>query len=435
MQAAHSLTGEPETLAGFYSRVRSFTEQLCKPLEIEDYVPQPVVDVSPPKWNIAHTTWFFEEMVLKQFVPDYKVFDEDFGFLFNSYYNTVGERTPRDHRALSRPTVKQVFDYRKYVDEKMLEFLSEPGAVATGFLAANNRRPVATAPGSDLVILGLNHEQQHQELFITDLKYTFGLNPLFPAYREGYSPEETAESGSASFIEMKEGVYDIGHAGDSFCFDNELSRHKVYLQNYEIASKLVTNFDFLEFVNDGGYRDHRLWHSEGLDWVKQNGVDAPLHWHNRGNEWHQFTLGGLRKLDFDAPVCHISYYEAAAFAEWREMRLPTEFEWEAAAAQSMSGRSLDPARPHPLPAIGGSGLRQTHGETWQWTRSSYDPYPGFRPLGGALGEYNGKFMVGPVILRGGSCATPEGHLRPTYRNFFPPSARWQFSGIRLAEDL
>ena len=416
MQAAHSLTGEPETLAAFYSRIRAHTEQLCEPLEIEDYIPQPVVDVSPPKWNIAHTTWFFEEMILKKFVPDYKVFDENFGFLFNSYYNSIGERTARDHRgALSRPTVKQVFAYRKYVDAKMLEFLSglsPPPGLRRGADASSAGWSSDGAVNygdtlHDLVILGLNHEQQHQELFITDLKYTLSVNPLFPAYREGHAPEETSESGSARFIEFKEGVYEIGYAGDGFCFDNELSRHKVYLNDFEIASKLATNFEFLEFVNDGGYRDHRLWHSEGLDWVKQNAIVAPLHWHKIGSEWHHYTLRGLRKMDFEAPVCHVSYYEAAAFAEWKEMRLPTEFEWEAA------NEKFD------------WGLR------WEWTNSAYLPYPGFKKPAGAVGEYNGKFMINQMVLRGASVATPEGHSRSTYRNFFHPHLRWQFTGIRL----
>jgi formylglycine-generating enzyme required for sulfatase activity len=421
MQAAHSLTGAPETTTEFYSRVRAYTEHLCEPLEIEDYIPQPVVDVSPPKWNIAHTAWFFEEMILKKFVPGYQVFDENFGFLFNSYYNTIGERTDRDHRgALSRPTVKQVFEYRKYVDEKMLELLSEPPAVAGGLslhaepeISREGRvQPPATAGGSDtlrdLIILGLNHEQQHQELFITDLKYTLSVNPLFPAYRKGYAPEETAESGSTSYLEFKEGVYEIGHSGEGFCFDNELARHKVYLNDFEIASTLVTNFEFLEFVNNGGYRDHRLWHSEGLDWVKQNSIEAPLHWHKVDGEWHQYTLGGLRKLNVDSPVCHISYYEAAAFAEWKGMRLPTEFEWEVA------NEKFD------------WGLR------WEWTSSAYLPYPGFKKPAGAVGEYNGKFMINQMVLRGASVATPSGHSRSTYRNFFHPHLRWQFTGIRLA---
>ncbi len=335
--------------------------------------------------------------------PDYEVFDKNFGFLFNSYYNTIGERTTRDHRgALSRPTVKQVFAYRKYVDEKILELIGNTGGNASVNERADrvdegtllNSR-VSARDFSDLIILGLNHEQQHQELFLTDLKYTLSVNPLFPAYREGHAPEEISESGSASFIELKEGIYEIGHAGDGFCFDNELSRHKVYLRDFEIASKLVTNLEFLEFVNDYSYQDHRLWHSEGLDWVKQNQISAPLHWHKIDGEWHQYTLGGLRKLDFDAPVCHISYYEAAAFAEWKEMRLPTEFEWEAA------NEKFD------------WGLR------WEWTNSAYLPYPGFKKPGGAVGEYNGKFMINQMVLRGASVATPPGHSRRNLPEFLP----------------
>ncbi|NOT48974.1 MAG: ergothioneine biosynthesis protein EgtB [Acidobacteria bacterium] len=417
MQPAKSIESEPESLTAFYLRVRAHTESLCEPLEIEDYIPQPVVDVSPPKWNIAHTTWFFEEMILKRFVPDYKVFDTDFGFLFNSYYNSIGDRTPRDHRSLSRPTVKRVFEYRKYVDERMVALLAEPPALAGGRDSTNggvdllsDALPPADAGGSalaDLVVLGLNHEQQHQELFLTDLKYTLGLNPLFPVYRADHYPEEIDETRSSGFAGVGEGIYEIGHTGDSFCFDNELARHKVFLGNFEIATKLVTNFEFLEFINDHSYRDHRLWHSEGWDWVSQNAVDSPLHWHKIDGEWHQYTLGGLRKLNLDAPVCHVSYYEASAFAEWRGMRLPTEFEWEAANDKF------------------GWGIR------WEWTNSAYLPYPGFEKVDGAVGEYNGKFMINQMVLRGASVATPDGHSRSTYRNFFHPHLRWQFTGIRL----
>ena len=441
MQSAKSVETGGEDLAAFYSRVRAHTEKLCEPLEIEDYIPQPTVDVSPLKWNVAHTTWFFEEMILKRFVPGYKVFDPDFGYLFNSYYNTIGPRTARNHRgALSRPTVKQVFEYRRYVDEKMAALLSEPPASADGRDNSGTNidlRPGAKPPAyaggtdlSDLIILGLNHEQQHQELFLSDLKFTFSVNPLFPVYRDGYAPELTSESGSPTFIEISGGDFEIGHAGRGFCFDNELARHTVRLDDFEIASRLVPNSEFVKFVQDGGYRDHSLWHSEGWDWVTQNNIDSPLHWHrlhensdgttsideratgsavtDKHAAWYQFTLGGLQKLKMDAPVCHISYYESAAFAEWKGMRLPTEFEWEAA-----SGR-FD------------WGLR------WEWTNSAYLPYPGFKKAGGAVGEYNGKFMINQMVLRGASVATPEGHSRPTYRNFFHPHLRWQFTGVRLA---
>ena len=382
-----------DALPELFKSVRARTLELCEPLEIEDYIPQPVIDVSPPKWNIAHTTWFFEEMILKRFAAGYEVFDPDFGFLFNSYYNTIGERTARDHRGdLSRPTVKKVFEYREYVDEKMLELL-----------AVNDSDELR-----ELVILGCNHEQQHQELFLTDLKYTFSVNPLFPAYREGYVPEEQPDLGSPNFIEVPSGIYEIGFAGEGFCFDNELARHEVFLRDFSIANHLVTNGEFLEFIEDGGYRRHELWHAEGWDWVNREQVNAPLYWNKRDGEWHHFTLGGLRKLPPEAPLCHVSFYEASAFTEWKGMRLPTEFEWEAANEKFRWG------------------LR------WEWTNSAYLPYPGFSKPGGAVGEYNGKFMINQMVLRGASIATPEGHSRPSYRNFFHPHLRWQFTGIRLA---
>ena len=392
MQARLSQKSPAPDLNEFFNRVRAYTGYLCEPLEIEDYIPQPSVDVSPPKWNIAHTTWFFEEMILKKHLAGYEVFDEHFGFLFNSYYNTVGERTRRDNRGdLSRPTVKHVFAYRKFVDAKMRELLS--GSVS--------------AELSDLVILGLNHEQQHQELFLTDLKYTLSLNPLFPIYRNDFLPEEISEDGDGSFANISGGIHEIGYNGDGFCFDNELSRHRVYLNDFSINKKLVTNGEFLEFINAGGYADHRLWHSEGWDWVNQNEITSPLYWQKNEGEWSQFTLGGLRTVTIEAAVCHVSYYEAAAFAEWKGMRLPTEPEWEAASD------------------IFGWGSR------WEWTNSAYLPYPGFKKAAGAVGEYNGKFMINQMVLRGASVVTPVGHSRATYRNFFHPHLRWQFTGIRL----
>lgn len=382
-----------DALPELFKSVRARTLELCEPLEIEDYIPQPVIDVSPPKWNIAHTTWFFEEMILKKFTAGYEAFDPDFGFLFNSYYNTIGERTARDHRGdISRPTVKKVYEYRKYVDEKMLELL-----------AANDSDELR-----ELVILGCNHEQQHQELFLTDLKYTFSVNPLFPTYREGFHPEEISDApAGGEFLDIEGGIYEIGYVGDGFCFDNELARHEVLLRDFSIANLLVTNGEFLEFIEDGGYRRHELWHAEGWDWVNREQVNAPLYWNKRDGEWHFFTLGGLRNLPPEAPLCHVSFYEASAFAEWKGMRLPTEFEWEAANEKFRWG------------------LR------WEWTNSAYLPYPGFSKPGGAVGEYNGKFMINQMVLRGGSVATPEGHSRPSYRNFFHPHLRWQFTGIRL----
>ncbi|QQS32529.1 MAG: ergothioneine biosynthesis protein EgtB [Acidobacteriota bacterium] len=386
---------ETRHLLDRYRNVRSRTVELCEPLEIEDYIPQPIVDVSPPKWNIAHTTWFFEEMILKKYSSGYKPFDPLFGFLFNSYYNTVGERTARDQRGnMSRPTVKRVFEYREYVDAVMAKLLASTNGVT---------------PLEGLVELGLNHEEQHQELFLTDLKYTFSLNPAFPAYRPGFAPEEITEDTTRELLTVGEGIYEIGHNRIGFCFDNELGRHKVYLQAFEIADTLITNREYLEFISEDGYRDHRLWHAEGWDWLARENVNAPLYWREIDGEWHQFTLGGLRELPLDAPVCHVSFYEAAAFAEWKGMRLPTEFEWEIASDQF------------------------SWGKRWEWTNSAYLPYPGFSRSEGAVGEYNGKFMVNQMVLRGASIATPPGHSRPTYRNFFHPHLRWQFTGIRLAK--
>lgn len=380
-------------LAAEYLAVRRATERLCEPLAIEDFIPQPIVDVSPPKWHIAHTTWFFEEMILCRFLANYKKFDPDFGYFFNSYYETLGQRTARNERGFySRPTVERVLEYRRYVDEAVSRLLEKE----------------VSAEVAALVLLGLNHEQQHQELLITDLKYTFGLNPLFPEYRNNYAPEENTDTKDSHFISVSEGIYEIGHRGDGFCFDNELALHKVYLNGFKISSRLITNAEFIDFIEDAGYRDFRLWHSEGWDWVNREQITAPLYWHFRDGEWFQFTLGGLRPVLPDSPVCHVSFFEAAAFAEWRGCRLPTEFEWEAAAGK------FD------------WGLR------WEWTNSAYLPYPGFKKPLGAVGEYNGKFMINQMVLRVASVATPPGHSRPTYRNFFHPHLRWQFTGIRLA---
>ncbi|HVQ56880.1 MAG TPA: ergothioneine biosynthesis protein EgtB [Pyrinomonadaceae bacterium] len=394
MQGSHPQRVGEQGLSQFYSSVRTYTEKLCEPLEIEDYIPQPIVDVSPVKWNIAHTTWFFEEMILKKFVPGYQPFDPSFGFLFNSYYNSIGDRTPRDHRGdLSRPTVSRVFEYRKYVDDRMHSLLSEPTSDEV----------------RELVILGLNHEQQHQELLLTDLKYTFSLNPLFPVYRENYAPIEIVDGASHVFVEVEAGMFEIGYDGDGFCFDNELARHRVFLENFSVHSRLITNREYLEFVENGGYRTATLWHSDGWDWVNSNRISTPLYWIERDGELLNYTYAGLRKMWPEAPVGHVSFYEAAAFAEWKGMRLPTEFEWEAANEKF------------------NWGLR------WEWTNSAYLPYPGFKKTSGAIGEYNGKFMINQMVLRGASVVTPPGHSRPTYRNFFQPHLRWQFTGIRLAK--
>jgi ergothioneine biosynthesis protein EgtB len=335
-------------------------------------------------------------MILKKFVAGYKVFDDRFGYLFNSYYNSIGDRTLRSERGgLSRPTVKQVFEYRHHVDGAMSELLQ------TGDLDPQAR---------ELVVLGINHEQQHQELLLADLKYILGVNPLYPAYTSGPPLEEKrSDSPKNSFIDFPGGNVEIGFRGDGFCFDNELAPHQVYLDAFSISSSLLTNAEYIEFIEDGGYRDFRLWHSDGWDWVNQNDVTSPLYWQRADDEWRVFTLAGQRPVDTEAPVCHVSFYEASAFAEWRGRRLPTEFEWEAAS----EGFAW--------------GLR------WEWTNSAYLPYPGFSKAPGAVGEYNGKFMINQMVLRGGSVATPAGHSRATYRNFFQPQLRWQFTGIRLAQ--
>ncbi len=394
MQASKPKELTNESLRGYYKEVRAYTEKLCEPLKIEDYIPQPIEDVSPPKWNIAHTTWFFEEMLLKKYVSNYQEFNPNYSFLFNSYYNTVGERTLRHKRGdLSRPTVKEVFEYRKYVDDKMLAFFDQD-------LQKDIR---------DLVILGLNHEQQHQELFLTDLKYTLSINPIFPVYKEDFALVEKINDAQEGFIEVEGGIKQIGFTGEGFHFDNELGRHKVYLKDFEISESLITNLDFIEFIEDGGYENHNLWHSEGWDWVNQNNINSPLYWHKKDGEWFNFTLSGLHKLNPSSPLCHISFYEASAFADWKGMRLPTEYEWETAADKFEWG------------------LR------WEWTSSDYAPYPNFKTADGAVGEYNGKFMVNQRVLRGASVATSPGHSRMTYRNFFHPHLRWQFTGLRLAK--
>jgi ergothioneine biosynthesis protein EgtB len=380
-------------LADCYKKVRQRTEQICSPLQTEDYVVQPVVDVSPPKWHIGHVTWFFETFILKPYFMGYQEFNPNYNYVFNSYYETVGNRVIRTDRGnLSRPTVADIYRYRAYVDEAMANFLcQEPPADVR-----------------ELLILGFNHEEQHQELLLTDIKYILGHNPLFPAYDEGHVSPNTAYPASPDFIKMDEGIYEIGFEGDGFCFDNELNRHKVYLNAYEISPALVSNAEYLEFINGGGYHDFRHWHAEGWDWVNTNKIEAPLYWHLIDGQWHNYTYHGLQPLNLQDPVCHISYFEAYAYASWKGLRLPTEFEWEAAATKFSWGKS------------------------WEWTESAYLPYPGFAKAPGAIGEYNGKFMVNQKVLRGASEATSPGHSRITYRNFFQTHLRWQFTGIRLA---
>jgi len=401
-----------------YRSVRKASEAICRPLQKEDYVVQPVVDVSPPKWHLGHTTWFWEAFVLGPHQPGYIPCNPDYNYVFNSYYETIGARVVRTDRGnLSRPSVDEVYDYRRYVDAAM-EKLIAPG------------------PGKeleDLIVLGLNHEQQHQELLFTDIKYILGHNPLFPAWSDhdidedvvaAIAPQPGAGVTAASVarqvstgepvfarqsVVVPAGIYEIGYAGNGFCFDNELARHKVYLGEFQIAAEPVSNGEYMEFIEDGGYKNFSYWHAEGWDWVKKNAVTAPLYWHLIDGRWHQYTMAGLKLLDSQQLLCHVSYYEAAAFAAWKGCRLPTEFEWEAASEEF------------------------SWGKRWEWTESAYLPYPGFKKAAGAIGEYNGKFMVSQMVLRGASVATPAGHSRNTYRNFFHPYLRWQFTGIRLAK--
>ena len=376
-----------------YLLIRKHSEEICEPLQTEDYVVQPIVDVSPPKWHLCHTTWFFETFILKPFSPEYQEFNPDYNYVFNSYYETVGARVIRTDRGnLSRPSVNEVYQYRAYVDEAMAKLLSCP----------------VDEKITELLHLGFNHEQQHQELLLTDIKYILGNNPLFPVYDLNWKDKNIPTS-EPQMIAIAEGVYEVGYSGNGFCFDNELSRHKVYLQNFSINTALVTNGEYLDFIEAGGYKNFSLWHSEGWDWVNKNQIEAPMYWSKMDDAWFNYTLNGLQSIDLNAPVTHVSYYEAYAFASWKGLRLPTEFEWEIAAQQL------------------------NWGARWEWTESAYLPYPGFSKAPGALGEYNGKFMVNQKVLRGASVATPLGHERSTYRNFFHPHLRWQFTGIRLAK--
>lgn len=372
--------------------VRAHSVKLCAPLKTEDHVVQPVVDVSPPKWHLAHTTWFFEEFFLAPLASSYTRFHPDYAFLFNSYYESVGDRVLRPNRGnLSRPTVEEIHAYRTHVDSAMFALI-----------------PKLNAEQLDLLELGLNHEQQHQELLLTDIKYILGHNPLFPPYDKEFI-ETKKEINEEGFINVPEGTYEIGFEGNGFHFDNEVQRHRVYLHPYHIRRGLVTNKEYLSFIEDGGYQDPKYWHSDGWNWVNENNITSPLYWHLIDNQWKRYALAGLESINLNEPVTHVNFYEASAFAEWVGMRLPTEFEWEVASEQFKWG------------------------QRWEHTNSAYLPYPGFLKPEGAIGEYNGKFMINQMVLRGGSVATPKGHSRKTYRNFFHTYLQWQFSGIRLCK--
>ena len=413
-----------------YLEIREQTERLCAPLQIEDFVIQPVMDVSPPKWHMAHTTWFFETFILNRFLKGYKPFHEQYNYIFNSYYESVGERVLRVNRGnLSRPTVKDVHDYRAYVDEHMA------GLFETIYDADIHEF-------EKFYVIGLNHEQQHQELLVTDIKYILGNNPLFPAYISGKDSNQAdnqriSSAGALEFLPVKGGVHLMGYEGDGFAWDNEKPAHNVYVDDFEISNRLITNGEYLEFMNDSGYKDFNTWLGEGWDLARNEQWNAPMYWHFMDGEWMNYTLMGLKPIDLAAPVTHISFYEADAFASWAGARLLTEAEWEIAAKHfkpdAAMGNFLEKSNWQTVP--GGASLTgccQLLGDAWEWTYSGYFPYPGYQREQGALGEYNGKFMVNQMVLRGGSCATPGNHIRLTYRNFFHADKRWQFSGIRLA---
>lgn len=374
-----------------YIEVRKQTTQFCSPLSIEDYIPQAEEFTSPPKWHLAHTTWFFEKMILSEFLDNYVNYNKEYDFLFNSYYNTLGKRVLRNQRGMiTRPSVSKIYEYRAYVDEHMAKLLSK----------------TVTEKINQLVILGINHEQQHQELLITDLKYAFSLNPIVPVH-DAQSNLVGDHNKTTGWIKFSEGIYDIGHSSKSFSFDNELGRHKVYVHEFEISNALVTNGEFIKFIEDGGYTNFNFWLDEGWSWLANEKIESPLYWQKMEGKWHYYTLAGLQEVDPNAILAHVSYYEANAYATWKGYRLPTEFEWEIASQKT------------------------DWGKRWEWTNSAYLPYPGFKIAEGVVGEYNGKFMINQMVLRGSSVATSKGHSRTTYRNFFQTQFQWQFTGIRL----
>ena len=412
---------EPAALLHRYLEVRRFTETLCAPLVPEDCVIQSMPDASPTKWHLAHTSWFFETFVLSAARSGYASPFPRYDYLFNSYYNSVGDRHCRNRRGLlSRPTVEETHAYRAYVDEEMAALLDRG--------LSTDLEPVA--------VVGLHHEQQHQELILTDLKHVFSMNPLRPVYVERKDGDGERATPPLRWRGFEEGVRWIGHQGRGFAFDNEGPRHREFLHAFELADRPVTNGEYLAFMEDGGYRRPEFWLSAGWQAVQEQGWRAPLYWEERDGEWWSMTLSGMRKVEEAEPVCHVSYFEADAYSRWAGARLPTEAEWEvAAAAEPVTGLFAESGRCHPAPAPSEPHwMNQLFGDVWEWTRSPYAPYPGYAAVPGALGEYNGKFMCNQFVLRGGSCATPQSHIRATYRNFFPPDARWQFSGFRLAKD-
>ncbi|HAF31254.1 MAG TPA: ergothioneine biosynthesis protein EgtB [Bacteroidales bacterium] len=416
-----------ESLLVKYKEIRKRTVEICEPLQIEDYVVQPIEDVSPPKWHLGHTTWFFEVLILEPNLKKYRFYNKKYNYIFNSYYESLGKRISRINRGnFTRPTVDEVLHYREMTDENMEIFFSE---------SLNDQI-------LDLIELGLNHEQQHQELLITDIKYILGHNPLFPLYKNDFkiqndNTDQFIQSGS---LKVNKDLYEIGYKGNNFHYDNEEKIHHVYVNSFSFSDMLTTNLEYEAFIKDGVYKRYEFWSLDGWTWVQENGIETPLYWHLIDNEFYEYTLAnGLQRINSHAPVTHISFYEAEAFARWKNLRLLTEFEWEVASykyglKEDVNHSNFQDANIfHPIPRTGNS--YQLMGDAWEWTNSAYLPYPGYKQANGALGEYNGKFMINQMVLRGGSCATPANHYRNTYRNFLQAEKRWQFTGIRLATDI
>jgi len=403
-----------QSLSKRYAEIRQSTKTICAPLEIEDYAVQPSAEVSPLKWHLGHTTWFFEEMVLVKYHPNYSKFNDQFSNLFNSYYKTAGAHWKQSDRGqLSRPTVKEVLAYRQSVDDALIKFLTQ----------SDHHSKIAF-----LIETGLNHEQQHQELLLMDIKYILGANPILPTYCA--TPLKKAISIPNTWQSFTEGIYEIGFNGDGFAYDNERPEHKVYLQSFRVCKNLVSNGEYLKFIEDSGYQKPLFWLSKGWDWAKENAITAPLYWQKKGSDWVEFTLHGLQPLDLNAPIVHLSYFEADAYANWAGCRLPTEQESELFLRESAEEKS--PKKP---PIYHPTQSNAMANQVWWWTQSHYSPYPGFKKFDGILGEYNGKFMCNQFVLKGGCVATPQGHHRETYRNFYQPHQRWMFSGLRLGIDL
>lgn len=416
---------DTDRLLNTYVNVRRQTEELCQPLIVEDFVIQTMLDVSPPKWHLAHVSWFFETFLLQPQLKNYRPFNIKFTYLFNSYYNGIGKQFPRPQRGfLSRPSVAEIYDYRAHVDRYMGELIST-------LEGHSNAQQI-----QDLAILGMNHEQQHQELLMTDIKHIFAQNPLFPVYNEGAAPDPTQSLAPLEWIKIPEDEFCLGYQGTGFHFDNESPRHQVVIKEFSLTNRLITNKEYLQFIEDGGYSSPLLWLADGWETLQSNFWNAPLYWQLHEDTWHIMTLNGLQPLNPNQPVCHVSFYEANAYANWLGKRLPTEAEWEYTANENnfARGNFLETGRFQPQPAVNCEGFAQQFGDVWEWTQSPYVPYPGYHPPQGAIGEYNGKFMCNQMVLRGGSCVTPANHIRKTYRNFFYPHNQWQFMGFRLADD-